>query len=136
MNLEEERDFKVESSSLKEIRSFAREIIARSTTLSACSDDLVLALAEAAQNIVKHAYDGQPTDDILKVKISFKDNDLSMELFDKGKPVVPANIKPRDLDDIKAGGLGTFFIGQIMDEVVFKTTKVDWVNHLVLTKKF
>ena len=136
MNLEEERDFKVESSSLKEIRSFAREIIARSTTLSACSDDLVLALAEAAQNIVKHAYDGQPTDDILKVKISFKDNDLSMELFDKGKPVVPANIKPRDLDDIKAGGLGTFFIGQIMDEFVFKTTKVDWVNHLVLTKKF
>ena len=136
MNLEEERDFKVESSSLKEIRSFAREIIARSTTLSACSDDLVLALAEAAQNIVKHAYDGQPTDDILKVKISFKDNDLSMELFDKGKPVVPANIKPRDLDDIKAGGLGTFFIGQIMDEVIFKTTKVDWVNHLILTKKF
>ena len=136
MNLEEERDFKVESSSLKEIRSFAREIIARSTTLSACSDDLVLALAEAAQNIVKHAYDGQPTDDILKVKISFKDNDLSMELFDKGKPVVPANIKPRDLDDIKAGGLGTFFIGQIMDEVVFKTTKVNWVNHLILTKSF
>jgi anti-sigma regulatory factor (Ser/Thr protein kinase) len=136
MILEEERDFKVESSSLKEIRSFAREIIAKSTTLSACSDDLVLALAEAAQNIVKHAYNGQPTDDILKVKISFKDNDLSMELFDKGKPVVPANIKPRDLDDIKAGGLGTFFIGQIMDEVVFKTTKVDWVNHLVLTKKF
>ena len=136
MNLEEERDFRVESSSLKEIRSFAREIIAKSTILSACSDDLVLALAEAAQNIVKHAYDGQPTDDILKVKISFIDNNLSMELFDKGKPVVPANIKPRDLDDIKAGGLGTFFIGQIMDEVVFKTTKVDCVNHLVLTKKF
>ena len=42
--------------------------------LSACSDDLVLALAEAAQNIVKHAYNGQPTDDLLKVKISFKDN--------------------------------------------------------------
>ena len=136
MNLEEERDFRVESSSLKEIRSFAREIIAKSTILSACSDDLVLALAEAAQNIVKHAYDGQPTHDILKVKISFIDNNLSMELFDKGKPVVPANIKPRDLDDIKAGGLGTFFIGQIMDEVVFKTTKIDWVNHLVLTKKF
>ena len=136
MYLEEEKNFKVESSSLKEIRSFAREVISRSTVLSACSDDLVLALAEAAQNIVKHAYNGQPTDDLLKVKISFKDNDLSMELFDKGKPVVPANIKPRNLEDIKAGGLGTFFIVKIMDEVVFKTTKVDWVNHLVLTKKF
>ena len=50
----------------------SREIIAKSTILSACSDDLVLALAEAAQNIVKHAYDGQPTDDILKVKIISK----------------------------------------------------------------
>ena len=136
MNLEEERDFKVESSSLREIRSFARDVISKSTTLTAYSDDLVLALAEAAQNIVKHAYEGKPTEDKLKVKISFVDNNLSMELFDKGKPVVPANIKPRDLDDIKSGGLGTFFIGQIMDEVVFKTTKVDWVNHLVLTKKF
>ena len=136
MNLEEEKDFKVESSSLREIRSFARDVISKSTTLIKYSDDLVLALAEAAQNIVKHAYEGKPTEDKLKVKISFVDNNLSMELFDKGKPVVPANIKPRDLDDIKSGGLGTFFIGQIMDEVVFKTTKVDWVNHLVLTKKF
>tara|TARA_B100001769_G_C22012049_1_gene543872 strand:- start:157 stop:567 length:411 start_codon:yes stop_codon:yes gene_type:complete len=136
MNLEEEKDFKVESSSLREIRSFARDVISKSTTLIKYSDDLVLALAEAAQNIVKHAYEGKPTEDKLKVKISFVDNNLSMELFDKGKPVVPANIKPRDLDDIRSGGLGTFFIGQIMDEVVFKTTKVDWVNHLVLTKKF
>ena len=136
MTLEEHKEFPVDSASLKEIRNFAREVLAKDEMFSSTKDDVVLAIAEAAQNIVKHAYDGQPTDDMLKVKISFKDNDLSMELFDKGKPVVPANIKPRDLDDIKAGGLGTFFIGQIMDEVVFKTTKVDWVNHLVLTKKF
>jgi hypothetical protein len=38
MYLEEEKDFKVESSSLKEIRSFAREVISKSTVLSACSD--------------------------------------------------------------------------------------------------
>ena len=48
----------------------------------------------------------------------------------------PGAVKPRNLSDIKAGGLGTFFIGQIMDEVIFKTSKVDWVNHLILTKKF
>jgi anti-sigma regulatory factor (Ser/Thr protein kinase) len=36
-------------------------------------------------------------------------------------PAIPSNIKPRNVNDIKAGGLGTFFIGQIMDEVVFKT---------------
>jgi anti-sigma regulatory factor (Ser/Thr protein kinase) len=72
----------------------------------------------------------------MRIKISYTEGLLEIELFDKGKPVVPENIKPRNLDDIKAGGLGTFFIGQIMDEVIFKTSKVDWVNHLILKKQF
>ena len=136
MNFEETQDFKIESASLKEVRVFAREVFKKNSIFEHHTDDLVLALAEAAQNIVKHGYNNEPTEDEMKIVIKFNDNVLSMELMDKGKPVVPSNIKPRDLDDIKAGGLGTFFIGQIMDEVVFKTTKVNWVNHLILTKSF
>ena len=97
---------------------------------------MVLALAEAAQNIVKHAYNGQPTGDTMRVELSFKDNQLIIDLFDKGKPAIPQNIKPRAVDDIKPGGLGTFFIGQIMDEVTFKTSASDWVNHLIMTKNY
>ena len=136
MNFEETQDFKIESASLKEVRVFAREVFKKSSIFEKHTDDLVLALAEAAQNIVKHGYNNEPTEDEMKIVIKFNDNVLSMELMDKGKPVVPSNIKPRDLDDIKSGGLGTFFIGQIMDEVVFKTSKVNWVNHLILTKAF
>ena len=136
MSFEESKNFKIESSSLKEVRVFARDIFKRSSVFEKDTDDLVLALAEAAQNIVKHGYNNEPTEDEMRIIIKFKENVLSMELMDKGKPVVPSNIKPRDLNDIKAGGLGTFFIGQIMDEVVFKTTKVNWVNHLILTKAF
>ena len=136
MHFEESKNFKIESSSLKEVRVFARDIFKKSTVFENDTDDLVLALAEAAQNIVKHGYNNEPTEDEMRIIIKFKENVLSMELMDKGKPVVPSNIKPRDLNDIKAGGLGTFFIGQIMDEVVFKTTKVNWVNHLILTKVF
>ena len=136
MNFEETQNFKIASPSLKEVRIFAREVFKKSTIFEKDTDDLVLALAEAAQNIVKHGYNNQPTEDEMKIIIKFNNSILSMELMDKGKPVVPSNIKPRDLDDIKSGGLGTFFIGQIMDEVVFKTTKVNWVNHLILTKAF
>ena len=136
MSFEEVKSFKIESASLKEVRVFAREVFKKSPIFEKHTDDLVLALAEAAQNIVKHGYNNQPTEDEMKIIIKFNDNILSMELMDKGKPVVPSNIKPRDLDDIKSGGLGTFFIGQIMDEVVFKTTKINWVNHLILTKAF
>ena len=136
MTFKETKNFKIKSSSLKEVRAFAREVFKKSSIFEKDTDDLVLALAEAAQNIVKHGYNNEPTEDEMKIIINFNNNILSMELMDKGKPVVPSNIKPRDLDDIKAGGLGTFFIGQIMDEVVFKTTKVNWVNHLILTKAF
>tara|TARA_Y100001949_G_scaffold164571_1_gene159515 strand:- start:389 stop:802 length:414 start_codon:yes stop_codon:yes gene_type:complete len=136
MDFSEQKDFEINTTSLREIRDFARNIFDRSKDLSSKKDDLVLAIAEAAQNIVKHAYNGGPHTDKMRVRISLNNNDLQIDLFDKGKPAIPENIKPRALDDIKPGGLGTFFIGQIMDQVVFKTKKEEgWVNHLVLTKK-
>ena len=136
MDFSEQKDFEINTTSLREIRDFARNIFDRSKDLSSKKDDLVLAIAEAAQNIVKHAYNGGPHTDKMRVRISLNNNDLQIDLFDKGKPAIPENIKPRALDDIKPGGLGTFFIGQIMDQVVFKTKKEEgWINHLVLTKK-
>jgi len=136
MDFSEQKDFEINTTSLREIRVFSRNIFDRSKDLRSKKDDLVLAIAEAAQNIVKHAYNGGPHTDKMRVRISLNNNDLQIDLFDKGKPAIPENIKPRALDDIKPGGLGTFFIGQIMDQVVFKTKKEEgWVNHLVLTKK-
>ena len=136
MNIKDQKEFPVDSAQLKEVRNFARGLFDQVPEFEDNREELVLALAEAAQNIVKHAYSGQPSGDTMRVEIEYQDKVLKMELFDKGKPVIPENIKPRKLTDIKAGGLGTFFIGQIMDEVVFKTTKVNWVNHLILTKSF
>jgi len=136
MNIKDQKEFPVDSAQLKEVRNFARGLFNQVPEFEDNREELVLALAEAAQNIVKHAYSGQPSGDTMRVEIEYQDKVLKMELFDKGKPVIPENIKPRKLTDIKAGGLGTFFIGQIMDEVVFKTNKEDWVNHLILTKRF
>ena len=136
MTFSESKEFSVHSSSLKEIRNFARELLAKHDIFKSTSDDVVLALAEAAQNIVKHAYSGQETSDNLKVEISFDNNQLTIDLYDKGVPAIPTNIKPRNVDDIKPGGLGTYFIGQIMDEVLFKTAATDWVNHLILIKNY
>ena len=136
MTFEEHKEFPVDSASLKDVRTFAREVLAKDEMFSPTKDDVVLAIAEAAQNIVKHAYSGEPTGDTMRVEISFKENQLKIDLYDKGKPAIPQNIKPRQIDDIKPGGLGTFFIGQIMDEVIFKTSASDWVNHLILTKNY
>tara|TARA_Y100001960_G_C14353526_1_gene670709 strand:- start:171 stop:581 length:411 start_codon:yes stop_codon:yes gene_type:complete len=136
MNITETRDFPVHTKSLKEVRNFARQIFEQSPMLQTQKDELVLAIAEAAQNIVKHAYkDIENTNDMMQIKISFKENELQIGFYDKGKPVKEENVKHRKLDDVKPGGLGTFFIQQIMDEVVFKEA-TGWHNHLVLTKKY
>jgi serine/threonine-protein kinase RsbW len=136
MNIFEKKDFLVKSSSLKDIREFSRSVINNSSILAANKDEIVLAIGEAAQNIVKHAYgDRQDTTDTMLIQISFIDKKLEIGFFDKGKPIVKENIKHRSLDDIKPGGLGTYFIKQIMDEVVFKDAE-GWNNNLVLTKKY
>ena len=136
MNLSESKDFVVDSSNLKEVRTFSRNVFEKINLPQEQKDELVLAIAEAAQNIVKHAYKGvEETTDSMQIKISLKDGNLEIGVFDKGKNVVPENVQHRKLDDIKPGGLGTFFIKQIMDNAVFKKDQKGWVNHLVLTKK-
>ena len=136
MNLSESKDFLVSSASLKDVRTFSREVFDKINLPQEQKDELVLAIAEAAQNIVKHGYkDIADTTDRMEIKISLKESELEIGFFDKGKPVVAENIQHRKLDDIKPGGLGTYFIKQIMDDAVFKKDEQQWVNHLVLTKK-
>ena len=135
MLISESKDFTVNSSNLKEIRTFARDVFSKRNISQELKDDLVLAITEAAQNIVKHAYKNQTTTDKMKIKILFREREIEIGFFDTGLPAVPENIQHRKLDNIKPGGLGTFFIKKIMDEVIFRKDKKGWVNHLVLTKK-
>ena len=136
MNLSESKDFLVSAASLKEVRTFSRNVFEKINLPQEQKDELVLAIAEAAQNIVKHGYkDVEETKDRMEIKISLKNSELEIGFYDKGKAVVPENVKHRKLDDIKPGGLGTFFIKQIMDGAVFKKDQKGWVNHLILTKK-
>ena len=135
--ISEKREFTVNSASLKEVRSFCREVFEKIKINQDLKDELVLAIAEAAQNIVKHAYkDIESNNDKMEIKISLKKNDeLEIGFFDKGKPVDGAKVRHRNIDDIKPGGLGTFFIQQIMDAVVFREGDKPWINHLILTKQ-
>ncbi len=134
ISITEQKDFVVSSSSLKEVRSFSRKVFEKLDINQDLKDELVLAIAEAAQNIVKHAYKGQDTEDKMEIKISLDKGQLEIGFFDKGRPVDKENIRHRNIDDIKPGGLGTYFIQQIMDAVVFKEGEKPWINHLILTK--
>ena len=75
MDLSESKDFLVHTASLKEVRVFSREVFEKLKIKNDLKEELVLAIAEAAQNIVKHAYKGvENTADHMQIKISLKDN--------------------------------------------------------------
>jgi len=134
ISLSEKKDFAVDSSNLKHIRTFCREVLEKLNINQELKDELILAIAEAAQNIVKHAYKNEKTEDKMLIKISVENGHLEIGFSDKGKPVEEEKVRHRKIDDVKPGGLGTFFIQQIMDAVEFKEGKKPWINHLILSK--
>ena len=133
-NLSETKDFQVDSANLKHVRTFCREVFEKLEINQELKDELILAIAEAAQNIVKHAYKSEKTEDKMEIKISVENGHLEIGFSDRGRPVEKEKIRHRKIDDIKPGGLGTFFIQQIMDAVVFKEGEKPWINHLILSK--
>ena len=126
-------DIEAIAENLKEISQFVRNYIDKCQGLEEYKDELVLAIDEACQNVVRHAYKDKTGD--LAIKLSFIDNEFIVTLEDDGTPVIPEKIKPRNLDDVKPGGLGTFFINQIMDSVSFQLSTPHWVNCLTMKKK-
>ena len=136
MNIKDQKEFPVDSAQLKEVRNFARGLFDQVPEFEDNREELVLALAEAAQNIVKHAFkNAANANELMVVQISCENNKLQIAFYDRGTPVDPKKVKHREIDNVKPGGLGTFFIQEIMDAVEFKDGKKPWINHLVLTKQ-
>ena len=71
--MEDERlDIAATAENLKEIRQFVRNYIDKCKGLEEYKDELVLAIDEACQNVVRHAYKDKAGD--LAIKLSFKDS--------------------------------------------------------------
>ena len=79
---------------------------------------LCLAVDEACTNIIRHAYDGDHSQKI-EIRLGIYTDHIDVKLRDYGRKTDPAKIKPRELHDIRPGGLGVHFIREIMDEVVY-----------------
>jgi len=79
--------------------------------------DVVLAVDEACQNIIRHGYAGVG-EVVLDIR-HVEGTGLVVQLIDFAPPVDVDKIKPRPLDEVRPGGLGTHFILSAMDEVAF-----------------
>jgi anti-sigma regulatory factor (Ser/Thr protein kinase) len=86
--------------------AFPREDVTRMT----------LAVDEACTNVIRHAY-GNRRDERITMRFIIQEDRLEIHLRDFGKTPTPEELRPRDLKEIRPGGLGVHFIRASMDEV-------------------
>ncbi len=96
--------------------------------------DIVLAVAEACQNVILHAYRGQ-AEGRMELALFRRRDGILVRLRDYGPPVDVARIRPRDLDEVKPGGLGTHFMRSLMDTVDYSPAPDGAGNLLHMTKR-
>lgn len=76
---------------------------------------LAMAVDEAATNVIRHTYADRRDASLALEILTFPDR-VEFVLEDSGPKVRTEAIRPRALDDVRPGGLGTFFINCFMDE--------------------
>lgn len=96
--------------------------------------DIVLAVDEACANIILHTYCGE-SDGTIDLSVIRCRGGLRLRLRDYGPPVEQSNVKPRDLEEVKPGGLGTYFINTIMDSSRILPAPAGEGNVLEMIKK-
>ncbi|NUO81641.1 ATP-binding protein [candidate division KSB1 bacterium] len=91
-----------------------------------------LAVDEACANIIKYAYEGK-TDQPIEITARLLEDGLEVILRDYGKKADHTQIKSRDLEDVRPGGLGVHLIQSTMDFVSYDPSIIEG-NQLTLAK--
>jgi serine/threonine-protein kinase RsbW len=123
---------------LSAIRAFVRAALSE-VGCAAAVDPCTLAVDEVCANLVEHASSaaGGPT----RVMVRRDGFDAIIVVEDHGIPFDPANAPPPNLstnwEERPIGGLGWFFVKQLMDGVHYTSTPTakGQVNRLTLTKR-
>ena len=115
-----------------------RALVKRTAEVVGCSselsDRLVLAVNEACMNVIQHAYQGDELG-VIVLEMLNNNGQLHFKLVDYANPIDLDSVKPRDLDDLRPGGLGTHFINEIMDECDMGHLEEGKGNYLEMIKK-
>ena len=97
------------------------------------ANNIVLALNEACMNVIQHATAGSAGAQI-SVELLRQDGTLILHVLDNAAPVDVSTVEPRDLADVRPGGLGVHFMREIMDQVEFLPPPAGFGNFLRMRK--
>jgi sigma-B regulation protein RsbU (phosphoserine phosphatase) len=97
--------------------------------------DAVLAVDEACQNIVRHAYPDAPGPRPLALEIRRNPDTIVFILRDAGVPIDLDAIPSRPPDELRPGGRGLYLIRAVMDRIEHSRDAGGRGNELRLTKR-
>jgi anti-sigma regulatory factor (Ser/Thr protein kinase) len=121
---------------LAAIRHFVEEIAQAAGFSAEATGDLMLAVDEAATNVIVHAYKDRPGH--IEIEPVLRSDTLEIRVRDRGPRFDPTLVPPPDfsipLEERALGGLGIYLMRQSVDEVSYRVTP-DGANELTLKLK-
>ena len=97
--------------------------------------DLIMAVDESCQNIIRHAYGSRPDAGDIVIDFIRRGDAMEVHLMDFADPVDPATIKSRALSEVRPGGLGVHLIRSVCDDASFLPPPAGVGNLFKLTKR-
>jgi phosphoserine phosphatase RsbU/P len=113
-----------DTDNLRAVRDWLRALLRRLAFLEADIAQLVLAVDEAVANCIRHGYQGAANRRI-ELRALLLGSELHLQIIDEAPAVDAACIKPRDLDECRAGGLGINLIDMSFDRWFFSAPEAD-----------
>ncbi len=118
---------------LKQIRAMMTKVVSAAGLSKEDAGSVILAVDEACSNIIKHCCKDDSTRSI-DATITLDRECLTVIIVDNGNRFDIECIVPRDIEQIKPGGLGVHIIREVMDVVEYSHTP-EGLNQVKLTKK-
>jgi anti-sigma regulatory factor (Ser/Thr protein kinase) len=107
---------------LAAVRALIASVCERLDFNSMQCGQISLAVDEALCNVITHGYDRR-SDGPVWINLWSVDTEpvgIRIVIEDLAAQVDPDSIQPRDLDDIRPGGLGVHIIREVMDDVTYE----------------
>jgi len=99
---------------MRPVRQSVRHALAECGLDPLTTEEIVLAISEACQNVIKHGYANVEAGDI-ELTLMRDGEKLVVRITDFAPAFDPSCVEPRDLAVVRPGGLGIYFITELMD---------------------
>ncbi|KAA3630483.1 MAG: ATP-binding protein [Proteobacteria bacterium] len=124
-----------EAAALKVVREQLQNALEGTGVDGDTRHQLVVAVNEACMNVIQHAYGAQRSGDMV-LMLERESGWLTFRIIDFAPTVDTSTLQPRDLSEVRPGGLGLSLIHKIMDEIRYPAPPPDGGNVLEMRKRY